>query len=87
MPIREFECKKCGHIFEEIFFRSDMELPEECPECGSSELEMPIGLSSAHFKGPGWSGDGYASTDWHKKDSGLARVGNPNSIGGSRGFK
>lgn len=88
MPIREFKCDKCDHIFEEIMFRSDMTPPEECPKCKSSELKaIGVSLSSAQFKGAGWSNDGYSSTEWSKKDSGLVRVGNPNSIGGSRGVK
>ncbi len=39
MPIYEYECKKCGHRFEELVFGSDV---PECPECHSHETEKMI---------------------------------------------
>jgi len=80
MPILEFKCKKksCSHVFEDIQFKSTDEDPEECPKCKGKKLEkIDISMSTPHFKGPGWSGDGYSSTGWAKKDSNMFRVGNP----------
>lgn len=38
MPIYEFECKKCGNVFEEIVPRvSNATLP--CPKCKSGDTE------------------------------------------------
>lgn len=43
MPIRDFECKSCGHIFELLVFSKTER--KECPECTHTKL---IPLPSAH---------------------------------------
>ena len=37
MPIYEYECNKCGRIFEELIFRSDQEEKFVCPFCGDKD--------------------------------------------------
>lgn len=45
MPIYEFSCSKCGHMFEEILAFSDLEnLALECPACKSTQVAR--GLST-----------------------------------------
>jgi putative FmdB family regulatory protein len=63
MPLYEYECKKCGHRFEEIKKFSDKR-PKKCPECGGA-IEQVISAPAVQFKGSGW----YV-TDYAKKGSG-----------------
>ncbi|MCD6320328.1 MAG: zinc ribbon domain-containing protein [Candidatus Desulfofervidaceae bacterium] len=39
MPIYEFRCLRCGHVFELFRVRSEEEVEMKCPECGGKELE------------------------------------------------
>ena len=58
MPLYEYKCCKCGHVFEKIQKFSDK--PEAaCPECGS-EGERQLSAPAVHFKGTGWYVTDYA---------------------------
>ena len=35
MPLYEFACTKCGHVFEELVLGSKSNLAPACPECGA----------------------------------------------------
>ncbi|MGM0452835.1 MAG: FmdB family zinc ribbon protein [Thermodesulfobacteriota bacterium] len=37
MPIYEYECQKCGHLFEDLVIGSRKETPQ-CPKCGKIEV-------------------------------------------------
>ncbi|MCH9672648.1 MAG: zinc ribbon domain-containing protein [Gammaproteobacteria bacterium] len=53
MPIYEYECHKCGDVFEKIQKFSDAELTE-C-ECGKGgEVKKLISAAAFHLKGGGW---------------------------------
>ncbi len=66
MPLYEYKCCKCAHIFEKIQKFSDK--PEAaCPECGS-EGERQLSAPAVHFKGTGWYVTDYARKV--KKDNG-----------------
>ncbi len=40
MPMYEFSCRKCGNVFEELFFSSKIDLKEiNCPACNSGRIE------------------------------------------------
>jgi len=56
MPIYEYRCQKCGHIFEE-FVRFGDEPELKCPRCGSTEARKAISLF-----GTSGSADGSSST-------------------------
>lgn len=58
MPIFEYQCQKCGHVFEVLTRGAGTVDTPACPECGSSEVER---LLSA-FTGRMGSGAGCAST-------------------------
>lgn len=48
MPIYEYQCKDCGHQFEQLVLpRSPA---AECPSCGKRDLEQMISLSSVSSK-------------------------------------
>lgn len=54
MPIFEFRCIQCTHVFEKIFIGSDEKADLVCPECGATTLERVV--SRTHYtmgSGPG----------------------------------
>ncbi len=50
MPIYEFECEKCGRVFEELV-AADSE-PPPCPECGAAHARRLISLVSPPGRQP-----------------------------------
>lgn len=75
MPLYEYRCTTCGHIFEKIQSFSAPD-EKECPRCGGP-VERLISAPAIQFKG-----SGFYLTDYGK--SGGAKSGNPAS-GGSSG--
>ena len=73
MPLYEYLCKKCGHVFERIQRFSDP-MVKKCPECGG-KVEQVISAPAVQFKGSGW----YV-TDYAGKSSGRS-VSNSDSDG------
>lgn len=63
MPIYEYECKKCGHLFEVIQKVSDGPI-KKCEKC-KGKVERLISSPAIQFKGSGW----YV-TDYARKGSG-----------------
>ncbi len=50
----DFECKKCKHVFDELYIRSERK-KVECPECGSKSLKQLIsapGIASFSMMSP-----------------------------------
>lgn len=46
MPIYEYQCQECQHIFEELVYREDEIV--RCPECGSDDTSKL--MSCCRFK-------------------------------------
>jgi putative FmdB family regulatory protein len=63
VPLYEYRCTKCNHVFEKIQKFSDPHVTE-CPKCGSA-IEQVISAPAVQFKGAGWYVNDYA-----KKSSG-----------------
>jgi putative FmdB family regulatory protein len=63
MPLYEYQCESCGHVFEVIQKFSDSPV-ETCPECGGKVQKMPS-APAIQFKGSGW----YV-TDYGKRGGG-----------------
>ena len=42
MPIYEFECRKCGEVFELFLQMNDTEDALQCPACKSSDLKKLV---------------------------------------------
>ncbi len=58
MPIYEYKCQKCGHVFEE--WQSGFEECEQsCPTCGGESKRL-ISNTSFVLKGTGWYVTDYA---------------------------
>lgn len=53
MPIYEYECKNCGHVFDVLQKMRDDPLTE-CPECGQPDLRKLLSAPNFHLKGGGW---------------------------------
>jgi putative FmdB family regulatory protein len=58
VPIYEYRCTKCGHVFEKIQKFSDPHV-SECPKCGA-EVQQVISAPAVQFKGEGWYVTDYA---------------------------
>ncbi len=39
MPLYEYQCRKCGHSFEELRRMADADEARECPKCGAKKTE------------------------------------------------
>lgn len=53
MPIYEYKCPKCGHVFEEWVKASDSQKHAKCPECGALSPRI-MSRTSFVLKGDGW---------------------------------
>jgi putative FmdB family regulatory protein len=62
VPLYEYRCKECGHVFEKIQSFSAPD-EKECPVC-KGELERLISAPAVQFKG-----SGFYSTDYGSKNS------------------
>ncbi len=58
MPLYEYRCTKCGHVFEKIQKFSDPHV-SKCPKCGA-KVEQIISAPAVQFKGAGWYVTDYA---------------------------
>ena len=64
MPIYEYRCGSCAHVFEKLM-RLGAEAPH-CPECEHADVEKLVSASGFILKGSGWYKDHYglrASSD------------------------
>lgn len=53
MPIYEYECRECGHVFDALQKISDAPLAD-CPDCGKPELRKLLSAPNFRLKGGGW---------------------------------
>jgi putative FmdB family regulatory protein len=44
MPVYEFRCNKCEHVFEVMGSYAEREKAQTCPKCGSTEVKQAISL-------------------------------------------
>jgi len=57
MPIYEYRCANCGHVFEK---RVKLNAPSpDCPQCEGKDTNKLVSSSSFVLKGEGWYRDGY----------------------------
>lgn len=69
MPIYEYECPKCGKVFEEWGKASDSLKEEQCPVCGTPSPRI-ISRTSFVLKGDGWYVSDYGYRKGISEDSG-----------------
>ncbi len=53
MPIYEYQCRNCNHVFDVLQKMSDAPL-QVCPECGQPELRKLLSAPNFRLKGGGW---------------------------------
>ena len=53
MPIYEYACKSCGHVFDALQKMNDDALID-CPDCGEPELKKLLSAPNFRLKGSGW---------------------------------
>ena len=63
MPIYEYECPQCGHVFEEWVKLTQAHSEEPCPQCGTLSSRR-ISHTSFVLKGGGW----YVTDYGYRKD-------------------
>ncbi len=63
MPLYEYRCENCGHVFEVIQKFSDPPA-EHCPSCGKGPVQKQMSSPAIQFKGSGWY-----ITDYAKKSN------------------
>lgn len=63
MPIYEYECTKCGNVYEVWQQMSDKPL-KKCQHC-SGKLQKLVSRSAFHLKGSGWYATDYAGKSVH----------------------
>ena len=61
MPIYEYECQKCGEVFE-VFQKMSDPAPKS-HSCGSRKVRRLISQTSFQLKGSGWYVTDYASKE------------------------
>jgi putative FmdB family regulatory protein len=64
VPLYEYACQKCSHVFEELVLRG--EEPTACPECGGAKLERLVSTVGARMGESAESRVAYAHTDYGK---------------------
>ena len=72
MPIYEYECTRCGHVFEVMQSFSDKP-PRQCERC-SGRVRKRITAAAFHLKGSGW----YV-TDYKRSGSSSSKSSKPAS--------
>jgi putative FmdB family regulatory protein len=78
MPIYEYQCKACEHVFDVLQKMSDDPLTY-CPECGEPELRKLLSAPNFRLKGGGW----YETDFKDKNKRNLADGGDSASSAGS----
>lgn len=48
MPMRDYKCRVCGHVWEEL--RKGQTDPERCPVCKCDTVSRQLSSSSFNFK-------------------------------------
>jgi len=67
MPTYEYECKKCGHIFERFQKMSEKPLCK-CPECSGPVVRLPGKGAGIIFRGSGFYATDYRSDSYKEKE-------------------
>jgi putative FmdB family regulatory protein len=65
VPTYEYECKKCGHVFEE-FQRITAEPLTKCPKCSGKLVRLPGAGAGIIFKGSGFYATDYRSEGYKR---------------------
>ena len=81
MPIYEYQCPKCQHVFEEMVSLSQTHGEEPCPLCGAPSPRM-ISHTSFVLKGGGWYVSDYGYRKGIKEEGSSSAAETKTSSGG-----
>lgn len=68
MPIYEYQCGACKHVFENLQKISDAPLTR-CPDCGAEALKKLLSAPAFRLKGGGWYETDFKTGDKKNLDS------------------
>ena len=68
MPIYEYQCGACKHVFENLQKISDAPLTR-CPDCGAEALKKLVSAPAFRLKGGGWYETDFKTGDKKNLDS------------------
>ena len=60
MPIYDYQCDECGHVFE-VTKKRTAPGPSACPQCAAAEPRRTISTTSFQLMGTGWYVTDYKS--------------------------
>lgn len=81
MPIYEYQCPKCQHVFEEMVSLSQAHGEEPCPLCGAPSPRM-ISHTSFVLRGGGWYVSDYGYRKGIKEEGSSSASETKTSSGG-----
>lgn len=81
MPIYEYKCPQCGHVFEEMVSLSQAHGEEACPRCGTASPRM-MSHTSFVLKGGGWYVSDYGYRKGIKEEGAASSPADGGSSGG-----
>ncbi len=76
MPIYEFQCDACDHVWDELRKISDA-IPEQCPKCQAPTVAQRMTAAGFRLKGGGWYETDFKSGSDNKRN--LAESGESGS--------
>lgn len=76
MPIYEFQCDACDHVWDELRKISDP-VPEQCPKCQAPTVAQRMTAAGFRLKGGGWYETDFKSGSDNKRN--LAESGDSGS--------
>ncbi|MDO8491526.1 MAG: zinc ribbon domain-containing protein [Dehalococcoidia bacterium] len=65
MPLYEYKCSKCGHVFSKLLWDAKDEKELKCPVCGEAKVERQI--SQVGGTGSGCSTDTKPNTGYTRR--------------------
>lgn len=81
MPIYEFKCNACGHVFERLQKLSDAD-PTACPDCGQEQVRRQVTAPAFRLAGSGWY-----ETDFKKDGDRKANLASSDSAPADKSVK
>lgn len=85
MPIYEYRCGACGHVFEKLMGLGAAAPP--CASCGHEEVEKLVSAAGFILKGSGWYKDHYGLKSSSSGTGGKDSSGSSGSDSGSSSSK
>jgi putative FmdB family regulatory protein len=72
MPIYEYACKRCGHVFDALQKMTADPLID-CPDCGKPALKKMLSAPNFHLKGGGWYATDFKKNNQRDVAEGVAK--------------